>query len=120
MDKPQQSTEKHRRFADEDSDFVTLLNLWNYLKEQQQELSGSAFRRMCKAEYLHYLRVREWQDLHSQLRAACKSLDLQQNSSDADHDAIHRSVLSGLLSHIGLRDVEKHETLSHSDAPVVI
>ena len=109
MDKRQQSAEKHRRFADEHSDFVTLLNLWNYLKEQQQELSGSAFRRMCKAEYLHYLRVREWQDLHSQLRAACKSLDLQQNSTDADHDAIHRSVLSGLLSHIGLRDVEKRE-----------
>src|SRR5665811_1893918 len=55
------------------------------------------------------LRVREWQDLHSQLRAACKSLDLQQNSSEADHDAIHSSLLAGLLSHIGLRDVEKRE-----------
>ena len=112
MDKRQQADEMHRRFADEDSDysdFIALLNLWNYLKEQQRELSGSAFRRMCKSEYLHYLRVREWQDLHSQLKAACKSLDLQQNSSAADHDAIHRSVLSGLLSHIGLRDVEKRE-----------
>src|SRR5674476_99681 len=82
LDKQQQADEKHRRFADEHSDFVGLLNLWNYLKEQQQELSGSAFRRMCKSEYLHYLRVREWQDLHSQLRAACTSLDLQQNSSE--------------------------------------
>jgi len=109
LDKQQQADEKHRRFADEHSDFVGLLNLWNYLKEQQQELSGSAFRRMCKSEYLHYLRVREWQDLHSQLRAACKLLDLQQNSSEADHDAIHRSLLSGLLSHIGVRDVEKRE-----------
>jgi len=109
LDKQQQADEKHRRFADEHSDFVGLLNLWNYLKEQQQELSGSAFRRMCKSEYLHYLRVREWQDLHSQLRAACKSLDLQQNSSEADHDAIHSSLLSGLLSHIGVRDVEKRE-----------
>mgnify|MGYP001791483338 CR=1 FL=1 len=109
MDKQQQADEKHRRFADEHSDFSALLNLWNYLKEQQQELSGSAFRRMCKSEYLHYLRVREWQDLHSQLKAACKSLDLQQNSSAADHDAIHNALLSGLLSHIGLRDVEKRE-----------
>jgi ATP-dependent helicase HrpA len=109
MDKRQQADEKHRRFVDEHSDFIALLNLWNYLKEQQRELSGSAFRRMCKSEYLHYLRVREWQDLHSQLKKACKSLDLQQNSSAADHDAIHRSVLSGLLSHIGLRDVEKRE-----------
>jgi ATP-dependent helicase HrpA len=112
MDKRQQADELHRRFADEGSDysdFIALLNLWNYLKEQQRELSGSAFRRMCKSEYLHYLRVREWQDLHSQLKSACKTLDLQQNSSAADHDAIHRSVLSGLLSHIGLRDVEKRE-----------
>jgi len=108
-DKQQQADERHRRFADEHSDFVTFLNLWNYLKEQQRELSSSAFRRMCKSEYLHYLRVREWQDLHSQLKTACKSLDLQQNSSEADHDAIHQSVLSGLLSHIGLRDVEKRE-----------
>ena len=109
MDKRQQADERHRRFADENSDFVALLNLWNYLKERQRELSGSAFRRMCKSEYLHYLRVREWQDLHSQLKKACKTLDLQQNASEADHDSIHRSVLSGLLSHIGLRDVEKRE-----------
>lgn len=109
MDKRQQADERHRRFADEHSDFVALLNLWNYLTERQRELSGSAFRRMCKSEYLHYLRVREWQDLHSQLKKACKTLDLQQNASEADHDAIHRSVLSGLLSHIGLRDVEKRE-----------
>ncbi|MDQ1483104.1 MAG: ATP-dependent helicase HrpA, partial [Actinomycetota bacterium] len=109
MDKRQQSDEKHQRFADEHSDFIALLNLWNYLKEQRRDLSGSAFRRMCKSEYLHYLRVREWQDLHSQLKTACKSLGLQQNASEADHDAIHRSLLSGLLSHIGLRDVEKRE-----------
>jgi len=109
MDKRQQADERHRRFADEHSDFVTFLNLWNYLKERQRELSGSAFRRMCKSEYLHYLRVREWQDLHSQLKKACRTLDLQQDASEADHDAIHRSVLSGLLSHVGLRDVEKRE-----------
>jgi ATP-dependent helicase HrpA len=109
IDKRQQADERHRRFADENSDFVALLNLWNYLKERQRELSGSAFRRMCKREYLHYLRVREWQDLHSQLKKACKTLGLQQNASEADQDAIHRSVLSGLLSHIGLRDVEKRE-----------
>ncbi len=109
MDKRQQADEQHRRFADENSDFIAWLNLWNYLKEQQRELSGSAFRRMCKREYLHYLRVREWQDLHSQLKKACKTQDLQQNATEAGHDAIHRSLLSGLLSHIGLRDVEKRE-----------
>ena len=62
-----------------DSDFLVLLNLWTYLQRQQKDLSGSAFRRLCKAEFLHYLRVREWQDLHTQLRAgrlgawACKT-----------------------------------------------
>jgi len=112
LDKRQQADESHRRFADEHSDFIALLNLWNYLREQQRELSGSAFRRMCKSQYLHYMRVREWQDLHSQLKNACKSLDLQQNAPQAcaaDHDAIHASLLSGLLSRIGLRDVEKRE-----------
>ena len=54
-------------FADADSDFVSYLTLWNYLREQQRELSSSGFRRLCKAEFLHYLRVREWQDLHGQL-----------------------------------------------------
>jgi len=111
MDKRQQADEFHRRFVDEHSDFVALLNLWDYLKERQRELSGSAFRRMCKREYLHYMRVREWQDLHSQLKHAAKSVDLQQNSSAADHDAIHASLLSGLFSRIGLRDVEKREYL---------
>ena len=108
-DKQQQADERHRRFADEQSDFASYLNLWNYVKDQQRELSGSAFRRLCKSEYLHYLRVREWQDLHTQLKSACKSLGLQQNSSAAEYDAIHQSLLSGLLSHIGLRDVEKRE-----------
>jgi ATP-dependent helicase HrpA len=116
MEKRQQADEQHRRFADEHSDFVALLNLWNYLKEQQRELSGSAFRRMCKREYLHYLRVREWQDLHSQLKKVCKTLDLQQNASEADHDAIHQSLLSGLLSHVGLRDVEKREYIGARNA----
>jgi ATP-dependent helicase HrpA len=116
MEKRQQADEQHRRFADEHSDFVAWLNLWNYLQEQQRELSGSAFRRMCKREYLHYLRVREWQDLHSQLKKACKTLDLQQNAAAADHDAIHRSLLAGLLSHIGLRDVEKREYIGARNA----
>ncbi|MGZ4748784.1 MAG: ATP-dependent RNA helicase HrpA, partial [Oryzihumus sp.] len=110
-DKQQQADELHRRFADEHSDFIALTNLWGYLREQQKALSGSAFRRMCKAEYLHYLRVREWQDLHSQLKQACKSLGLQPNETPATPDQVHQSLLAGLLSHIGLRDVEKREYL---------
>jgi len=64
----------HARFAEPGSDFLSVLNLWDYLRDQQAELSGSAFRRMCRREYLHYLRVREWQDVYGQLKRAAKDL----------------------------------------------
>ncbi len=69
-----QADQLHARFTDQSSDFLTWLNLWRYLKEQQRELSSSAFRRMCSAEFLNYLRVREWQDFESQLRQVCKEM----------------------------------------------
>ncbi|GAA4576294.1 ATP-dependent RNA helicase HrpA [Planotetraspora kaengkrachanensis] len=105
-DKQQAADEKHRRFADKESDFLTYLNLWNYLREQQRALSSSAFRRMCKAEFLNYLRVREWQDIDSQIRQVAKTLGVVPNSVDADPQRIHQALLSGLLSHIGVKDLE--------------
>ncbi len=105
-----QADQQHARFRDPTSDFVSWLNLWNHLQEQQKALSGSAFRRMCRSEYLHYLRVREWQDVHSQLRRVVKELGLsstdQPSGPDQPHgaDQLHRALLSGLLSHVGLRD----------------
>jgi len=95
----------HARFADQTSDFLSLLNLWNYLEEQQQKLSSSAFRRLCKSEYLNYLRVREWQDLIRQLKSLAKPLDLVIGPPRIDPDGIHKSILSGLLSQIGLRQL---------------
>ena len=94
----------HRRFANEHSDFVALLNLWTYLKEQQQERSSSQFRKMCKAEHLNHLRVREWQDIVSQLRQVLVDLDIKLDATGAHHDKIHQALLSGLLSHVGSRD----------------
>ena len=100
----------HARFAEPGSDFLAFLTLWDYLHERQRELSGSAFRRMCRREFLHYLRVREWQDLHGQLRQAARDVGIGTSSdrgSPADiADRVHMSVLAGLLSHIGMRDVE--------------
>src|SRR5262250_912276 len=64
----------HARFAVPGSDFLAFLNLWEYLHERQRELSGSAFRRLCRREYLHYLRVREWQDVYGQLRQAARDV----------------------------------------------
>ncbi|OSM44381.1 ATP-dependent RNA helicase HrpA [Nesterenkonia sp. PF2B19] len=109
----QQADEMHRRFADDTSDFSALLNLWRHLLEQQQELSGNQFRKMCRREHLNYLRVREWQDLVVQLADLARQADLgpiarprrrSQMPVDpaARHDIVHRSLLSGLLSHIGL------------------
>ena len=66
----------HARFAEPGSDFLAYLTLWDYLRDQQRELSASAFRRMCRREYLHYLRVREWQDVYSQLRQAARDLGI--------------------------------------------
>ncbi len=108
-DKQQQAAEHHKRFADETSDFLAYLNLWHYLQEQQKALSSSAFRRMCRSEFLNYLRVREWQDLHTQLRRSLRQLDLSLDASPTNADNVHRSLLAGLLSHVGLRDEVKKE-----------
>ncbi|KNX39250.1 ATP-dependent helicase [Luteipulveratus halotolerans] len=111
-----QADQQHARFKDEHSDFMSYLALWRYLKEQQQELSGSAFRRMCKREYLHYLRIREWQDLHTQLKQACKQQRLTTSDNDASPDAIHQALLTGLLSHVGLRDRDRRDYLGARNA----
>ncbi|MGW9020095.1 ATP-dependent RNA helicase HrpA [Leucobacter chromiiresistens] len=98
--------ELHARFADPQGDLATLLNLWNYLQEQQRELSSSAFRRLCKAEYLNFLRVREWMDLYRQLARIAKAPRdaAAQSAAGGAGEAIHRSVLAGLLSQLGVRD----------------
>lgn len=103
--KREQSDKLHARFADPTSDFLTLLNLWNYIEDQQSKLSGSAFRRLCKAEFLNYLRVREWQDLVKQLKSIGKPLQLLVGRPKIDPDGIHRSILAGLLSQIGLKQL---------------
>lgn len=97
--------ELHARFADPLGDLMTLLNLWNYLQTQQKELSSSAFRRLCKAEFLNFLRVREWMDLYRQVaRTAGLKRGAEAASEGGNADAIHKSVLAGLLSHLGVRD----------------
>jgi ATP-dependent helicase HrpA len=99
----------HRRFADPSSDFLAWLNLWRYLGEQQQALSSSAFRRLCTAEFLHYLRVREWQDLVGQLRQIARGLDLTAGeiATEPDSDQLHQALLAGLLSQIGIREGDR-------------
>ena len=110
-DQEQRAQELHGRFADHDSDFLSLLNLWRHLRSKQRELGSSRFRRMCKDELLHHQRIREWQDVHAQLRQVALGLGLsvQPLSAEADRDAVHRALLSGLLSHLGRWDEEARE-----------
>ncbi|MBI0113432.1 ATP-dependent RNA helicase HrpA [Gilliamella sp. W8129] len=109
FDKQQASDEKHRRFADKESDFISFINLWNYIASQQAELSGNQFRRLCQKEYLNYLRIREWQDVYTQIRQTVKQLAFPINSQLADYRSLHIALLSGLLSHVGMKEIEKHE-----------
>ncbi|MCW2778156.1 MAG: hrpB 2 [Frankiales bacterium] len=109
VDKQAQAQQLHARFRDETSDFASYLNLWRYLNEQREELSGNQFRRLCKAEFLHYLRVREWQDLHGQLLRVVRDLGIEPHEVATDTTRLHQSLLAGLLSHIGVKDEAKNE-----------
>jgi ATP-dependent helicase HrpA len=108
-DRQQSADDKHRRYFDDDSDFLTYVNLWNYLQKQQKDLSGNQFRRQCKADYLNYLRVREWQDVYFQLHQAMRELGERLNDEPGSYQGIHTAILMGLLSHIGIKDQEKKD-----------
>ncbi len=120
LERRAQADQQHARFVDPTSDFLTLLNLWNYLDDTQKELSGNQFRRLVKSEYLNYLRVREWQDVYRQLSRMAKSLGLSIGEPRANGDGIHRSLLAGLLSQIGVRDVAKKDYLGARQSRFVI
>ncbi len=99
----------HRRFDVAGSDLLSIVALWDHLREQQRALSSNQFRRLCRSEYLHYLRVREWHDLFSQLRQAAGSLGMSVSGVAAHPDHVHQAVLAGLLSHLGERDDRRRE-----------
>ncbi|GGO58792.1 ATP-dependent helicase [Microbacterium nanhaiense] len=109
----EQAAAAHARFTDPSSDFLTLLKLWEHLRERQKELGSSAFRREVRSDFLNYVRVREWFDVHRQLRSLTRDLDrggrapAPQPTPEGGHprgDAIHRALLAGLLSQIGVLD----------------
>jgi ATP-dependent helicase HrpA len=102
-DNQQAADTAHGRFTQPESDFLTFLALWDYLADKQRELSGSAFRRLCRAEFLNYLRVREWQDLHGQLRSLARDLGIKTQTSSKERSVVHTALLSGLLSHVGMK-----------------
>ena len=141
LEKQQQADQAHARFTDRNSDFLTYLNLWRYLSLASRDMSGSAFRRLCRSEFFHYLRYREWRDITSQLRGMCREIGIKvgpvgvpsarqvTRHVDAENpaiaavlefgegpgavraDEVHRSILSGLLSNVGNWDEPRRDFL---------
>ncbi|WP_428034441.1 ATP-dependent RNA helicase HrpA [Amphritea sp.] len=107
MDKQQAADQKHREYADEESDFVTLVNLWNLYEEQRQELTQNQLRKYCQKQFLSYLRMREWRDVHRQLHLICRNLEYKENVQPASYDSLHKSLLAGLLGNMGIKQENK-------------
>lgn len=107
LERQQAADEKHSRFKHEDSDFLGFLKLWDYFHEQRKHLSQRKFRELCQKEFLSFLRLREWHDIHHQLHQMLAEMGAKENEADASYDAIHLSLLTGLLGNIGLKDEER-------------
>ncbi|MEL6893316.1 MAG: ATP-dependent RNA helicase HrpA, partial [Actinomycetota bacterium] len=116
----EKANEFHNRFKVKGSDLLSILSLWNHLRSKQRELSGNQFRRMCRSEYLHYLRVREWMDLHAQLRRALKDVGIRMGTEDGHPDHVHQALLTGLLAHVGMRDRDRRVFKGARQAEFVI
>ncbi|WP_411701718.1 ATP-dependent RNA helicase HrpA [Corynebacterium sp. LaCa97] len=110
LDYQAQADQAHARFKDKTSDFLSMLKLWDYIKQTRNEQSGNKFRKRMKQEFLHYMRIREWFDLVRQLKDVSKQLGWDyQEATERRSDDIHIALLSGLLSNIGARDGNSKE-----------
>jgi ATP-dependent helicase HrpA len=107
MDKQQVADEAHAMFVDEQSDFLTLLKLWDFLQEKRGHLTRRKFDRLCREHFLAPIRIREWMDIQQQLKQQMHELKYRDNSKPASYEVIHMAILSGLLSHVGLRNTGK-------------
>ena len=106
-EKQQAADERHKEFQDKKSDFLFYLNLWNAFQEKRKQLTQNKTRQWCSKHFLSYMRMREWQDVHEQLQYQVKQLRFKlkskQENNDVDYDALHRSLITGLLGHVGLK-----------------
>ncbi len=108
LDAQQMADDKHEPFTDSASDFLFYLNLWNFYHEQKEKLSNNQLHKLCKTNFLSWMRMREWREVHAQLSQLASEMGLKPNSTPADYGMIHRALLSGLLSHIATVGSEKH------------
>lgn len=103
-DKKQAADQKHKEFAHDDSDFLSYVNLWDAFERQRQELTNSQLRKWCQKNFVNYMRMREWRDIHKQLSILCREMEFKVNTADASYENVHKSLLSGLLSHIAQKE----------------
>jgi ATP-dependent helicase HrpA len=102
-----QADDAHRRFRDEASDFATLLKIWHFFQEAAQKRTQNQVRKLCRDTFLNYMRMREWNDVHQQLSRIARDLGLKTNDTPAGGEAVHRAILPGLLSHLGMWSQEQ-------------
>ena len=112
----------HARFVDDTSDFSSFLLLWDYINEQQAALSSSQLRKMCHREFINYLRIREWQDLFAQLREMGRTANIHASggrdiNASAHEVDIHKSLLTGLLSHVGVKEEREKDSKGRNRGP---
>lgn len=120
LNKKNEANQMHERFNDPDSDFMSYLKLWKYIGDIVRDGSYNQLRKRCRREFLSYLRIREWEDLHRQLEKACRELDFRFNETEADFSSIHRAISSALLSHIGNKSLDSGEYTGARNAKFII
>ncbi|MCF6282791.1 MAG: ATP-dependent RNA helicase HrpA [Candidatus Polarisedimenticolaceae bacterium] len=119
VDKQQQADQAHAKFRNEESDFLSHLQLWNEMEAQRRHLTRRKFYQLCKANFLSGTRMQEWHDIHQQIRGQMHEMGYKESGNEASYEAIHSALLSGLLSHIGFRDKE-HEYLGARNSRFMI
>ena len=107
MEKQQAADQAHARFNDASSDFIALLKLWNYYHEKSRHLSKNKLRKLCRDEFLSFVRMREWHEVHGQLLGVAREMGLKPNQAAADYAAIHKALLTGLLGNIATKEERK-------------
>jgi ATP-dependent helicase HrpA len=107
LDKQQAADEIHATFFHESSDFLTFLSLWQFLDQERSQLSRSKFRKLCERHFLSWSRTQEWRDIHAQLRLTMHEMGFKENEAAGSYEEIHRALLTGLLSNIGVKDEQR-------------
>ncbi|MEP1216076.1 MAG: ATP-dependent RNA helicase HrpA [Marinobacter sp.] len=119
QDKQQAADQAHAPFNDKESDFLTLLNIWNFYEEQRQELSQNQLKKLCQKSFLSWMRMREWRDIHRQLTLICREQKLKLNRDTASYESLHKAILAGLLGQVAVK-LEKKEYLATRNRKVMI